>query len=193
MPKLSEEESNVARHYDESVFADELARLPQECPVEMAVTQRWLGRVAKPGDLVAEIGVGGGYYTEFLAWKSCRLHLVDVSARLLEAASQKLRKADLADSLAGCHHASGTRLEGFQSESFDLVLLMGPLYHLRSLEERQRSVQESARIPKKGRDTIRGGYQSPFLPARPAEIQVRTSVRACGIPSTVFARWQSGP
>jgi ubiquinone/menaquinone biosynthesis C-methylase UbiE len=150
MPKLSEEESNVARHYDESVFADELARLPEECPVEMAVTQRWLGRVAKTGDLVAEIGVGGGHYTEFLARRSCRLHLVDVSARLLEAVSQKLRKAGLADSLAGCHHASGTRLEGLQSESFDLVLLMGPLYHLRSLEERQRSVQESGRILKKG-------------------------------------------
>ena len=150
MPKLSEEESNVARHYDERVFTDELARLPQECPVELAVTQRWLGRVAKGGDLVAEIGVGGGHYTEFLARRGCRLHLVDVSARLLEAVSQKLRKAGLADSLAGCYHASGTRLKGFESESFDLVLLMGPLYHLRSLEDRQRTVQESARILKKG-------------------------------------------
>ncbi|HXX17123.1 MAG TPA: methyltransferase domain-containing protein [Candidatus Eremiobacteraceae bacterium] len=150
MPKLSDEESNVARHYDHSVFEDELTRLPQECPVEMAVTLRWLGRVVKAGDLVAEIGVGGGHYTEFLARRSCRLHLVDVSARLLDAVSQKLRKAGLADSLAGCHHASGTRLEGLQSESLDLVLLMGPLYHLRSLEGRQRSVLESARILKKG-------------------------------------------
>lgn len=30
------------------------------------------------------------------------------------------------------------------------MLLMGPLYHLRSLAERQRSVQESARILKRG-------------------------------------------
>jgi SAM-dependent methyltransferase len=150
MPRFSEEESYVARHYDETVFDEELVRLPQDCPVEMAVTQRWLRRVAKAGDIVGEIGVGGGHYTEFLARRGCRLHLVDVSVRLLDAVSDKLRKGGLADALAGCHHASGARLEGLQSESLDLVLLMGPLYHLRSLEGRQRSVQESARILKKG-------------------------------------------
>jgi len=150
MPRFSEEESHVARHYDEMIFDDELVRLPQECPVEMAVTKRWLARVVKTGDKVCEIGVGGGHYTEFLARRGCRLHLVDVSARLLDAVTEKLGKGGLADVLAGCHRATGDRLEGLQSESLDLVLLMGPLYHLRSLEERRRSVQESARILKKG-------------------------------------------
>jgi ubiquinone/menaquinone biosynthesis C-methylase UbiE len=157
MAQFSEEESNVARHYDERIFDDELVRLPQDCPVEMAVTQRWLGRVAKVGDTVAEIGVGGGHYTEFLARRGCRLRLVDVSARLLEAAMEKLRKSGLADAIASCHHASGARLEGLESESFDLVLLMGPLYHLRSLAERRRSVHESARILKKGGNLFAAG------------------------------------
>jgi ubiquinone/menaquinone biosynthesis C-methylase UbiE len=147
---FSDEESRVARHYNERAFDDELVRLPQECPVEMAITKRWLARLVKAGDKVCEIGVGGGHYTEFLARRGCRLHLVDVSARLLDAVTEKLRKGGLADALAGCHHASGGRLEGLQSESLDLALLMGPLYHLRSLEERRRSVQESARILKKG-------------------------------------------
>jgi len=150
MPQFSEEELGVARHYNERGFDDELVRLPQECPVEMAITKRWLGRVVKAGDKVCEIGVGGGHYSEFLARRGCRLLLVDVSARLLGAVTEKLRKGGLADALAGCHHASGARLDGLQSKSLDLVLLMGPLYHLRSLEERRRSVQESARILKKG-------------------------------------------
>jgi S-adenosylmethionine-dependent methyltransferase len=150
MNHFSEEESNVARHYNEAVFGDELVRLPQESPVELAVTRRWLGRVAKTGDVAAEIGVGGGHYTEFLARLGCRLHVVDVSERLLDAAVEKLRRAGLEDRIAGHHHVSGTRLEGLPSESADLALLLGPLYHLRSLEERQRSVQESARILKRG-------------------------------------------
>ena len=150
MPQFSEDESNVARHYNERIFADELVRLPQECPVEMAVTRRWLGRMAKAGDRVVEIGVGGGHYSEILARQGCRLHLVDISARLLEAVSERLRTSGLAGSLAGCHHASGTLVEGLESASVDLVLLMGPLYHLRSGADRQRSVQESARILKKG-------------------------------------------
>jgi len=150
MPQFSEEELGVARHYNERGFDDELVRLPQECPVEMAITKRWLARVVKAGDKVCEIGVGGGHYSEFLARRGCRLLLVDVSARLLDAVTEKLRKGGLAGALAGCHHASGARLDGLQSKSLDLVLSMGPLYHLRSLDERRRSVQESARILKKG-------------------------------------------
>jgi len=150
MSHFSEEESNVARHYNEAFFDEELVRLPQECPVEQAVTRRWLRRVAKTGDVAAEVGVGGGHYTEFLARLGCRLHLVDVSERLIDAAVEKLRRAGLEGRIAGRHHASGARLQGLPSGSVDLVLLMGPLYHLRSLAERQRSLQESARILKRG-------------------------------------------
>jgi S-adenosylmethionine-dependent methyltransferase len=149
MDRFTEEESNVARHYDQA-FDEELARLPQESPVELAVTKRWLKRVAKTGDVVAELGVGGGHYTELLARLGCRLHLVDVSERLLDVVVEKLGRAGLADRIAGRYHASGTRLEALPSESVDLLLLLGPLYHLQSLADRQRSVQESARILKRG-------------------------------------------
>jgi len=150
MTQFSEEESNVAKHYNEKIFEAEQVRLPHDCPVELGVTRRWLGRVAKAGDVVAEIGVGGGHYTEFLARRGCRLHLVDVSARLLDAVEEKLRQAGLEDRVAGRHHVSGARLEGLPSASVDLALLMGPLYHLQSLADRQRSVRESARILKPG-------------------------------------------
>ncbi|HXW15207.1 MAG TPA: class I SAM-dependent methyltransferase [Terriglobia bacterium] len=150
MAQFNEEESRVARHYDEAAFQAEQVRLPQDCPVELGVTLRWLGRVAKVGDVVAEIGVGGGHYTEFLARLGCHLRLVDVSGRLLAAVVEKLHEAGLEGSVVGRHHLSGTRLEGLPSESVDLALLMGPLYHLRSLAERERSVQESARILKRG-------------------------------------------
>ncbi|HMD84638.1 MAG TPA: class I SAM-dependent methyltransferase [Terriglobia bacterium] len=150
MTQFSEQESKVARHYNEAAFDAEQVRLTQDCPVEFAVTRRWLGRVAKTGDVAAEIGVGGGHYTELLARVGCRLHLVDVSTRLLDAVEEKLRQAGLEDRIAGRHHLSGARLEGLPSESVDLALLMGPLYHLPSLTERQSSVQESARILKRG-------------------------------------------
>jgi SAM-dependent methyltransferase len=150
MTQFSEEESNVAKHYNETIFEAEQVRLPHDCPVELAVTRRWLGRVAKAGDVVAEIGVGGGHYTEFLARRGFRLHLVDVSARLLDAVEAKLRQAGLEDRVAGRHHVSGARLEGLPSASVDLALLMGPLYHLQSLSDRLRSVAESARILKRG-------------------------------------------
>jgi ubiquinone/menaquinone biosynthesis C-methylase UbiE len=173
MAPFSEDESNVARHYDETAFEAEQVRLPQDSPVELGETRRWLGRVAKAGNVVAEIGVGGGHYTEFLARLGCRLHLVDISAHLLDATIDKLRRAGLEDHVAGRHHVSGARLEGLPSESVDLVLLMGPLYHLQSLADRKRSVQES--------------------PARSAAPEFRTRLRSRGLPPAIPARREFGP
>ena len=150
MPHFSEEESKVARHYSDTVFAAEQVRLPQDCPVELGITLRWLGRVAKTGDVAAEIDVGGGCYTEFLARAGCRLQLVDVSERLLDAVEERLRQARLLDRVVGRHNLSATYLEGITSSSIDLALMMGPLYHLQALADRQRSVRECARILKRG-------------------------------------------
>src|ERR1039458_6422989 len=83
MPDETNEES-VARYYDTAIFEAELVRLTRDCPVERAITLRWLERLAPANAEIAEIGVGGGIYSEFLARKGCRLHLVDVSARLLD-------------------------------------------------------------------------------------------------------------
>jgi SAM-dependent methyltransferase len=102
--------------------------------------------MVKPGNVVAEIGVGGGHYTEFLARRGCCLHLVDISARLLDAVEERLRGAGLAACVAGRHDASGARMRTLRSNSVDVALLMGPLYHLQSLAERRRAVRESARI-----------------------------------------------
>ena len=148
MAQPKQVEQNVAKHYDGEAFEAELTRLPQAYPVEMEVTLRWLARVARAGDVVAEIGVGGGHYTEFLARRGCRLHLVDISSRLLDAVQEKLRRAGLDGQIVGRHQVSGVNLEAMPSESVDVALLMGPLYHLQTLAERLGSVEESARILK---------------------------------------------
>jgi SAM-dependent methyltransferase len=75
---------------------------------------------------------------------------VDVSARLLDAVEEKLYQVGLEDRIFGRYDLSATNMEGLPSASVDLALLMGPLYHLQSLAERQSSVQESSRILKRG-------------------------------------------
>jgi SAM-dependent methyltransferase len=149
MPDETNAES-VARYYDTAIFEAELARLARDCPVERQITLRWLERLAPANAEVAEIGVGGGIYSEYLARKGCRLRLVDVSARLLDAAAARLRGAGLAESIAGVHRESATRLSSLAAGTFDTVLMLGPLYHLCALEARRQAVAEAARILKPG-------------------------------------------
>lgn len=144
------DEENVAHYYDTAIFEAELARLTRDCPVERAITLRWLERLAPGAAEVAEIGVGAGIYSECLARKGCRLHLVDVSARLLETAAERLRAAGLGGSIAAVSRESATRMKSLETGAFDAVLMLGPLYHLCAMEARRQAVAEAARILKSG-------------------------------------------
>ena len=80
----NEIEAAVARHYSEEIFDDERTRLPADAPVEFAITCRCLARWINPGSVIAEVGVGGGEYTRFLAGRGCRIEAVDVVERFLD-------------------------------------------------------------------------------------------------------------
>ncbi len=157
MGDFSENEHAVGDYYDRAIFQAELDRLPIDSPVEFAMTLRCLERYVPAGCLVLEIGVGGAHYTEFLAARGCRLHLADISRRVLEHARQRLERGGLADRIAGIHHASGRALEGVASGALDAVLLMGPLYHLRSPQDRERAVAEAGRVLKSGGVLVASG------------------------------------
>ena len=143
-------EESVASYYDTAIFEAELKRLTRDCPVERAITLRWLGRLAPANAEVAEIGVGGGVYSEYLARRGCRLRLADVSARLLDASVARLRAAGLGGSIAGISRESATRLDSLPAGAFDTVLMLGPLYHLCAVQARRAAVAEAARILKPG-------------------------------------------
>jgi len=119
-------------------------------PVEYALTLRYLERYIEPGAIVAEVGVGGGLYSEFLAKHGCWLHLIDVAQRLLEVARERLRAANLDERILDVRCASATGISHIVTGGCDAVLLLGPLYHLRSLEDRQRALAEAARVLKTG-------------------------------------------
>ncbi|HEU4387718.1 MAG TPA: class I SAM-dependent methyltransferase, partial [Blastocatellia bacterium] len=148
---MNDEERTVARHYDENIFEYELERLERHSPVEFGLTLRALSRWLPPGAEVAvEVGVGSGAYSSWLASRGIRVHLVDVSGSLLQAAADRLERQGLSDRIAGRHHLSATALRTLPNAHADVLLVLGPLYHLRDLDDRRRSVREAARVLKPG-------------------------------------------
>jgi SAM-dependent methyltransferase len=131
-------------------YDHEVKRLDVHAPVERAITVRYLDRYVANDRTVADIGVGAGHYSEHLARRGCTVHLVDISRRLLDTAVARLAAAGLEDRIGGVHHASATDLSVLPGACCDVVLLLGPLYHLGDTDERFRAIQESARVLRPG-------------------------------------------
>jgi SAM-dependent methyltransferase len=147
LTKLPKHYEYVGHGYDVSHEED---RLERDDPIEYAITLRYLERYVPDGVTVADIGVGGGQYSVSLAQRRCRLHLVDVSQHLLTTTEVRLQDRGLAEHIVTIQRASASDLSHLSAGCCDVVLLLGPLYHLLIPEERIGAVREAARLLRPG-------------------------------------------
>ncbi len=135
--------SYVAAHYDDH-YEGEWQRL-QRHRTEFAVTLRALENyLPPPPAAILDIGGGPGRYAIELSKRGYQVTLLDISAGNLAYAVAKAAEHNV--QLAHIIRGDAKNLPHLPRPSYDAVLLMGPLYHLLSLEERQQAVREAARV-----------------------------------------------
>lgn len=91
---------------------------------------------------ILELGAGCGRYSIALANESydvTALELVKHNLRVIE------KKSDKVHTVLG----NATNLSKFKEESFDMILMLGPMYHLISKDEKLKALKEAKRVLKK--------------------------------------------
>jgi ubiquinone/menaquinone biosynthesis C-methylase UbiE len=137
----------VERYYDLS-SANEWARLERN-RTEYAVTLRALkDYLPPPPARVLDCGGGPGRYAIELTRQGYAVTLFDLSRINLSFARTQAHAASV--SLAGYEHGTATDLSRFPNDSFNVVLLQGPLYHLLIDSEREAALRETYRVVKPG-------------------------------------------
>jgi SAM-dependent methyltransferase len=93
------------------------------------------------------VGGAAGAYAFWLAGLGYQVHLLDPVERLVDVARERNRTAGapLASTQVG-----DARDLPFPDGSADVVLLLGPLYHLPSADDRARALGEASRVLKTG-------------------------------------------
>jgi ubiquinone/menaquinone biosynthesis C-methylase UbiE len=104
------------------------------------VIARWLER---PAAVILDVGGGPGAYATWLAALGHEVHLVDPVPQLV-AHAQSLSGAG-GRAIATCTVGDARSLCR-PDASVDVVLLLGPLYHLVDAEDRQRALREACRV-----------------------------------------------
>ncbi|MGY4707295.1 class I SAM-dependent methyltransferase [Candidatus Bipolaricaulota sp. J31] len=97
---------------------------------------------------VLDVGGGPGRYAIELSRRGYGVVLLDLSGECLALAREKAREAGV--DLAGWEQGDARDLSRFADGRFDVVLLMGPLYHLLEEDGRRRAIREARRVLKPG-------------------------------------------
>ena len=104
--------------------------------------------------LILDAGGGPGRYTIELAKRGYDVVLLDLSPGSLEVARREIRNAGVGDGVVQMIESTLTDLSGFEDESFDAVLCLGPLCHILEAGDQQKAARELVRIAKKGAPLI---------------------------------------
>ncbi|MEV5985910.1 class I SAM-dependent methyltransferase [Streptomyces sp. NPDC052051] len=128
----------IVRYYE--VF-DEAGRLATTADgrLEMLRTQELLRRhLPTPPARILDVGGGPGAHARWLTADGYRVHLVDPVLRHLEQAKGACTTVELGDA----------RQLTAEDASYDVVLMLGPLYHLIERSDRDRALAEAYRVLK---------------------------------------------
>lgn len=114
--------------------------------VEFLTTMRYIEKYIKPGDHVLEIGAGTGRYSHALARQGYAVDAVE----LVEHNIEVFRKNTLSTENITVTQGNALDLSAFPDNEYDITLLLGPLYHLYSEEDKRQALREAIRVTKQG-------------------------------------------
>lgn len=128
-------------HYDED------SRLsPRHGTVEFLTTMHYIEKYISPGNRVLEIGAATGRYSHGLARQGYAVDAVELVAHNIEIFRQNTQPEERITITQG----NAMDLSAFPDNEYDITLLLGPLYHLYSPEDKKQALQEAIRVTKKG-------------------------------------------
>lgn len=114
--------------------------------VEFLTTMRYIEKYIKPDSRVLEIGAGTGRYSHALAQQGYEVDAVE----LLEHNIEIFRKNTLPTEHITITQGNALDLSMFPDNKYDITLLLGPLYHLYSKEDKRQALREAIRATKPG-------------------------------------------
>jgi SAM-dependent methyltransferase len=114
--------------------------------VEFLTTMRYIEKYLFPGARVIEIGAGTGRYSHAIARKGYAVDAVELVPYNIEI----LRNKTTPDETITVTQGDARDLSSFDNESYDITLLLGPLYHMFTIEDKRQTVSEALRVTKPG-------------------------------------------
>ena len=114
--------------------------------VEFATTLRYIEKYLRPGMRILEIGAATGRYSHHFARLGYTVDAVELVEHNIEIFKKNTKDCEAISITQG----NAKDLRGFADDTYDITLLLGPMYHLFTEAEKLQALSEAIRVTKKG-------------------------------------------
>lgn len=114
--------------------------------VEYLTTMHYIEKYLRPGMRIAEVGAATGRYSHALAQKGYQVDAVELVEHNIEIFKENTQPGENVTIIQG----NAKDLSAFPDDTYDITLLLGPMYHLFTEEEKLQALSEAIRVTKKG-------------------------------------------
>ena len=141
MGNVNEILENYYNNYDED------SRLVRDKThtIEFITTTNFIDKYLKKSDRILEVGAGTGRYTIHYAQKGYKVDAVELVEKNLNILKSKITNNLNVNAIQG----NCLKLDMFENDTFDITLILGPLYHLYTEEDAKKAIEEAIRVTKK--------------------------------------------
>jgi SAM-dependent methyltransferase len=114
--------------------------------VEFLTTVRYVEKYLRPGMRILEIGAGTGRYSHYFAQHGYQVDAVELVAHNIGIFKQNTKSGENVTVTQG----NAKDLGAFGDNTYDITLLLGPMYHLFTEAEKLQALSEAIRVTKQG-------------------------------------------
>lgn len=141
---VQDDEDLVRKLYKRYAEEERLTQ-SKEGKVEFLTNVHYIEKYIRSGDKILDIGAGTGEYSLYFSGKGYQVSALELSEKNIEVFRRKIDPNDSIDLVQG----NALDLSRYDDETFDIVLVFGPLYHLHNDEDKLKCIQEAKRVCKK--------------------------------------------
>lgn len=168
--QITDEAVQISKIYE--IFNEDVRLSSSAGQVEFLTTVRYIEKYLRPGARILDVGAGTGVYSFYFAEQGYHvdaLELADENVRVFREKLEQREKNTIDPDMKlqkDLEKVKGTNrtvrkslpltlrqgnamdLSAYEDNSYDIILLFGPLYHLHKQEDRQRCIAEAKRVCK---------------------------------------------
>ena len=112
--------------------------------IEFITTTTYIDKYLKQGDRIIDIGAGTGAYSLYYANKGYKVDAIELVQANVDVLQNKIKDNMDINAIQG----NALDLSMYEDDTFDITLVLGPLYHLFKKDEEDQAIKEAIRVTK---------------------------------------------